>query len=132
MIAHTLAETPLSIVEVFDAYDGPRLFSARDAAGVLYLALWVDDMEDESIWLYLPLSASRMAELQQGQLDLRSAFLAPEMNTVFRVRESARGGMRTSETLPPTAIPHDELPTPGEYLHHGQERSPTDGRAQRK
>jgi hypothetical protein len=115
MTARTL-EAPLSIVEVFDSYDGPRLFSARDAAGTLYLVLWVDDVDDEAIWLYLPLSASRMAQLQQGCLDLRSAFLTPEMSVVFRVRESASDGSRTNEALRAGEVPLDELPLPGEYL----------------
>jgi hypothetical protein len=120
MIAHTLAETPLTIVEVFDAYDGPRLFSATDAAERLFLALWVDDVGDESIWLYLPLSESRMTELQQRQLDLRSAFLSSEADVVFRVRESARRGTRMSEPVPVASVSQDELPAPGEYLRNGQ------------
>jgi response regulator RpfG family c-di-GMP phosphodiesterase len=112
MIAHRLPKTPLTIVEVFDAYDGPRLLSAHDDAGMLFLALWVDDVEDESIWLYLPLSSSRMAELERGEVDLRSAFLTSETNVVFRVRESARDGTRMSEAIPAAAVPHEELPLP--------------------
>ncbi len=121
MIAPAFAETPLTIVEVFDAYDGPRLFSAHDDAGMLFLALWVDDVEDESIWLYLPLSASRLAELKQRRLDLRSAFLTSETNVVFRVRESATHGTRMSETLSGESLSHDELPLPAEYLRQEAE-----------
>ncbi len=106
-----------------------RACSAQDDAGMLFLALWVDDADDESIWLYLPVSASRMAELEQGQLDLRAAFLTSETNVVFRVRESISHGTRMSEAMPVAAISHDELPLPAEYLRQGPERSSTNRRA---
>src|SRR5260370_25873789 len=92
MIVCSPPELPLKIVEVFDAYDGPRLFSARDAAGRLFLALWVDERGDESVWLYLPLSLKRLTALKQNETDLRSAFVESEDKVVFRVIQANKGG----------------------------------------
>jgi type I restriction enzyme, R subunit len=116
MIVCSPPELPVKIVEVYDAYDGPRLFSARDAAGRLFLALWVDDRGDESVWMYLPLSLKRLTALKQNQIDLRSAFLTSEDKVVFRLTQQAKGGSLVTEPIPVESVALDELPEPGEYL----------------
>jgi type I restriction enzyme R subunit len=122
MIARTPPEQPLEVVEVFDAYDGPRLFSATDASGRLFMALWVDDDRDGSVWLYLPLSPARLAALENRAFDLRTAFLESEAGLVFRVTQSAKGGTRVSEVVQASSVAREELPEPGEFLRNGAPR----------
>src|SRR5216683_7014343 len=107
MIVCSPPELPVKIVEVFDAYDGPRLFTARDAAGRLFLALWVDNRGDESVWLYLPMSSKRLTALKQNQIDLRSAFLTSEDKVVFRVSQPAKGGSLVTAPVPVESVTLD-------------------------
>ncbi|MEO6042945.1 MAG: DUF6575 domain-containing protein [Tepidiformaceae bacterium] len=77
----------LQVLDVFEQFDGPRLFSCRNNSDVRYLAVWVDEGEVET-WLYVPTSELRLAELASGRLDLRTAFAAPEDNFVYLVEVS--------------------------------------------
>jgi hypothetical protein len=35
----------LTILEVFDYFDGPKFYSCKDLVGQLYLAYWIDQTE---------------------------------------------------------------------------------------
>jgi type I restriction enzyme, R subunit len=106
----------VQVEEVFDFYDGSRLFTARDPSGALFLAHWVDDADDLSTWLYLPLSPARLAELKARRLDLRSAFLAAEGGVVYRVLILRATNQRETEVVPCSQLDASELPAAGEYL----------------
>lgn len=68
---------------VYVRYDGVEMMlTGRDEAGKLYLLVFVDEADEEegytSLFVALPLSDERYAELEEGKLNLRQAFLAPE------------------------------------------------------
>ena len=105
----------LRIIEVFDDFDGPRLFSCRDAAGRLYLALSVEDSRTSQTWLYVAVSDTRYSDLEAGRIDLRDAFLASEDGAVWRVTIPSIGESEV-ERLAATDMRSDWLPEPGELL----------------
>ena len=52
-------ESPLGtlhMVEVYDFYDGPRLFSCASETGSLYLGYWADQDERGDAWIYVNVS----------------------------------------------------------------------------
>lgn len=68
----------LELTEVFDAYDGPRLFSAKNRIGVLYVAYFVKGDAERETWLYSAVSNVRLRAVRTGEMPIRDAFLKPE------------------------------------------------------
>jgi len=106
----------LEIVDVFDDFDGPKLFSCRSAADHHYFVVWIDGRNDTDVWLYAAVSQRRLAHIKSGDIDLHDAFANPETGIVFEVRiprQSSETSVtpRSSESLTP-----DILPAPGERL----------------
>lgn len=74
----------LRMVEVYVNYDGPRLFSCRNAAGTYFFGLFVDEDARSETFLFAPASPARWASVRAGNLPLAAAFRQPEDNGVFR------------------------------------------------
>ncbi|MDJ0315064.1 DUF6575 domain-containing protein [Arthrobacter sp. H35-D1] len=68
----------LEIVEVFVDYDGPRIFSCRSATEQSYIATWASEGDDHDLWLYAPVSPTRLTAVRSGGVKLRDAFLHAE------------------------------------------------------
>ncbi|MGH3898831.1 MAG: DUF6575 domain-containing protein [Pseudonocardiaceae bacterium] len=68
----------LALEETFVFYDGPRVFSCRSLTDQLFLAAWAEEGAVADTWLYVPISAARIAMVRSGGLLLRAAFAAPE------------------------------------------------------
>ena len=68
----------VELSEIYEYFDGPRLFSVRDNAGGLCLAYWFDESEEATGWLYLPITENKLTRLRQQQLTLRQAYEEPE------------------------------------------------------
>ena len=81
----TTALGRLRLVDVWDYYDGPRLFVAQNAAGAFYIALWADEDDTTNTWLYVAVSEDRLERVQTGQISLRAAYLDPEDGKVFEM-----------------------------------------------
>jgi len=105
----------LEVEEVFEFYDIPRLFSARNRSGQYFLALSVEEDADEHKFLYVPVSAQRLSYIRTGGLDLRQAFNQPEDGTVVLVKIPARGDA-TATTKFASELPEDWLPMADEFL----------------
>jgi hypothetical protein len=99
----------LSLDEVFIDYEGPKLFSARNAVGQRYLAVAVDDAEDWVVFLYVPVSPARYLSVRSGLLPLRAAIGEPE-ETVWVARLNFVTGESFAEARDPAGIPEDWLP----------------------
>jgi hypothetical protein len=103
----------LEFLEVYEEYDGPRLFSCRNTSGQIYLAIWVEQLPDLDIWLYVPVSRQRFDYIRSGGIDLRDALLAAEDGLVFiakisRLEEKASIEMKTSSKLEDRWLPEPE------------------------
>jgi hypothetical protein len=110
----------LELLEVYEYYDKPCLFSCRNLSSQLFLSIWIDETKTEDVWLYVPVSHKRLEYILNGGIDLRTAFLRAEDNFVFEVRTY----------LIPKKTPHvnqifcsrltdEQLPCPDEYLDCG-------------
>lgn len=94
--------------------DDPEVVLARDALGVLVLGLLVSRDKQGDIFLAVPLSSGRLADIRAGKLDLREAFLRPETGEVFSAdfsRIDGRPVLRLSELpeIPPAWLPQPEF-----------------------
>lgn len=117
------ANTPmgrLEILEVYDFYDGPKLFACLNATDQRFLALWCDQDAESDSWLYLGLSPRRWEAVRSGAYDLRSAFLNPEEGFLYSVRNSRADDTANFSILTPAAIDRELLPVEGERLTPGE------------
>jgi hypothetical protein len=110
----------LEILEVYDYYDKPCLFSCRNLSDQLFLAVWIDETSTEDVWLYAPVSRRRLEYVLNGGVDLRTAFLRAEDNFVFQVQtyHSAEKPSQINKVLC-KQLNDEQLPCPDEYLECG-------------
>ena len=100
----------LTAGETFIFYDGPRVFSCKSLTDQWYIAALVEEGTSRDLWLYVPVSSSRLAMIRSGGLPLRAAFTHPE-NSLFLVTISHDESMPdTAEPIEPEALDEFQLP----------------------
>jgi hypothetical protein len=107
----------LELVEIYEYYDRPVLFTCRNGTGTYFLAQ-ADDIDDEAeTWLYVGMSRLRFEHLRSGEIDLHDAFTDAEDEIVFEVR-IPHNETESQEIKPLIAeqIQDDRLPMRGEFL----------------
>ncbi len=107
----------LTILEIYEFYNMPVLFACQNRTGHFYLAVWIDETEDDNAWLYVPLSFQRLMGLRQGELDLHDAFVQPEDDFVFKVTVPKHGTNQAQvQPIPAEQLDKSWAPLPGDYL----------------
>ena len=107
----------LKILETFEYYDQPVLFSCRNAAGHLYLVVAADENDQHDTWLYAGISEGRLNLIRSGGIDLHDAFAEPEDGCLIQaILPYGDQGTPQFESIPAHQIPADMLPSPGERL----------------
>lgn len=107
----------LKISEIYDYYDGPKLFSARNATGTTYLVYWADRSLAGNVWFYVPVSAPRLNSIRNGELSLQQAIRTPEDGIVFRALVPPHGDLEAAvDPLSPNLIDDTFLPPPEDVL----------------
>jgi hypothetical protein len=101
---------------VYVRYDGVEmLLTTRDEAGQLYLHVFVDEADEvegyDSLFVALPLSDARYAELEEGKLNLRQAFLEPEAGELVMISNWPDGSTK-HVFLPASEVFFQYLPGP--------------------
>lgn len=100
------------ILELYEYYDGPRLFLTRSPVGTLYIVFWTDTDNDSRTWdewLYVPLSEERLAEVRAGALPIRAVIDRCEEDYALRVTTHADG---TFEVRPVSVVHLEEEDKP--------------------
>ena len=107
----------LEIVEIYDYYDQPILFSCKNAAGHLYLVVAADENDQHEIWLYAGVSTERLNLVRSGAIDLHDAFAKPEGGFLLQATVPYEDQIPLRiEPIQPNPISEDMLPTTGERL----------------
>lgn len=107
----------LSIVEVYEYYIQPALFACTNRTGQIYLAVWIDDNDELSRWLYVAVSLERFSQIRRGRTSLRSAFSAPEDGVALDVVIHNNPELPSEvSAVPANRIEEAWLPLPGEHL----------------
>jgi len=119
----------LTIVQVFDYYDGPKLFSARNAVGTMFLVYWADRDDVSDVWFYVPISLARLDAVCSGDVTLRDAIVKPEERFLFEVTESRLDESAVASQIFPENIDVSRLPPLGDTIEVGEDTSPSFDRA---
>ena len=106
----------LRLTEVLDSYDGPRLLLARSEIGVEHLGLWIEDVLEGNVWLFVPLSEERRLRLLDGTIPLRDAYLEAEDGFVLRVITPRDGGSARWAHVARGEVDRDDLPPEDDFL----------------
>ena len=68
----------LKVLEVYEYYDGPRLFASVNETGSVFLVLWIRSTGTSDEYYVQPMSFHRFREMRDGEISLRDAFIRPE------------------------------------------------------
>lgn len=108
----------LEILEIYESYDKPCLFSCRNVAGQIFLAVWISEDLDSDTWLYAPISLERLQIVAAGGIDLKSAFLEAEDGFVFEAVIAHYDGSTGIIKISCDNLDEDKLPLSGEFLNY--------------
>ncbi|MFM6107444.1 MAG: DUF6575 domain-containing protein [Sphaerospermopsis kisseleviana] len=107
----------LEIIEVYDFYDKPVLFSCKNKSGLTFIVVCVDSSDFAEIWLYAPVSSSRFQSVIKGDVELRHIFAETEDAFVYQVEipyEDERNVI--VKNIECNQIPDDYLPELGQFI----------------
>ena len=96
----------LEILETFEYYDQPVLFSCKNAAGHLYLVVAADENDQHETWLYAGVSEERLKLIRSGAIDLHDAFADLEDGYVLQSNSFIRQPNRNPNRLHPARSNH--------------------------
>jgi hypothetical protein len=106
----------LELIEVFEYYDGPKLFACRNLVGQILFALWNgSDRDNDSYWI-VSVSNERFSMIRSGGIGLDRAFLEPELGFVYWCLVTAANGDTRVALILPQQLDRELLPEPGQFL----------------
>lgn len=109
----------LKLIEVYEFYDQPCLFSCQNLSGQVYIALWIDNSETEDIWLYAPVSSERFNHIKNGEVDLKTVFTHSEDAFVFEVSIPFYSEkITTVKALSCRDLTEDQLPETNQFIQN--------------
>lgn len=107
---------PLTHTRTLEYYDMPQIITAIDATGTNYLCTLYSQEGDAYQYLGVQISEPRLMAFTGGQLDLREAYLHPEVeNAIYRV-EAKQGVLSATSLMQAQDLKEYMLPAPGFYL----------------
>ena len=107
----------LEIVEVYEYYDQPVLYSCKNASGHFYLVVAAAEDDQFLTWLCVAVSTERLNLIRFGKIDLHDAFADSENPYAIQVRVpyEEHASVQT-DFIQSNQIPEDMLPLSGEHL----------------
>ncbi|WP_042227713.1 DUF6575 domain-containing protein [Paenibacillus popilliae] len=114
----------VKIINVFEYYDGPKVFACESITGQKYVVNWIDTTSNNDTWFYVPVSGTRYLLILNGRVSLRDCILHSENNMVLEV-QTPKGQYNTVEInyREVGTIVEEELPDPDSYLELEQQES---------
>lgn len=103
----------LTLEETYVYYDGPKVFTCINDAGIRFLCEWAEESAGFDQWLCTALSKARYRQLRDGQTPLREFFQHPEGPLyILTERWEATGARYDIRQCEPHDVPEAWLPTP--------------------
>jgi len=109
----------LELIEVYEYYDTPCLFSCRNASGHLFIAILFDQTKKNEKWLYASMSQRRFENIRAGLIDIRNAFFNSEDGFIYEVIMNSDNSPDRVEVIWCENLIDDWLPMPGEFIEFG-------------
>jgi hypothetical protein len=107
----------LELIEIYEFYDKPLLFSCKNASDSIFLALLVEENDMYETWIYAGMSRRRLEQIRSGLIDLHDAFFMAEDEMVYEIRiPSYQEKPFEFRNIPSKSLGEDRLPKHGETL----------------
>lgn len=106
----------LTLINTLEFYDVPQILTAADATGTNYLCTLFKHTEDGYQYIGVQISEPRLMAFIGGQLDLREAYLHPEVENALYLVEAKQEKLSATTILQPCNITEDMLPEAGYYF----------------
>ena len=108
---------PLTLIHTLEYYDVPQIFVAVDATGTNYLCtLYQSDAESGYLYLGVQISQPRLMAFIGGQLDLRDAYVHPEVENALYVVTARQEALTATTVLQPEDVSEQMLPEAGYFF----------------
>lgn len=75
----------LEIIEVYEYFNMPLLFSCKNLVSSFYIALCADELPEHEMWLYTEVSLKRLNLIRSALDSVYNAFAKPEMGRLLKV-----------------------------------------------
>jgi len=105
----------LTLTDTLEFYDVPQIITAIDATGTRYLCTLFQHKEDGFIYLGVQISEPRLMAFIGGQLDLRDAYLHPEVDNALYIVRVEQEHLMATDLLQTSDLTEDMLPEAGYY-----------------
>jgi len=106
----------LELLEIFEFYDGPKLFGCRNGVDQQFLGYWAGANDVGDIYWLVPTSRERYKMIRSGGVDLFTAISRPELGFLYRCVVSFANESTEAEAVPANHLPQELLPDPGEAI----------------
>lgn len=107
---------PLTLTATLEFYDVPQILTATDATGTRYLCTLFQQGCDGYSYLGVQLSEPRLMAFVGGQLDLRDAYLHPEVDNALYIVKAENGALTATTMLQLAEISEAMLPEAGYFF----------------
>lgn len=105
----------LTLIQTLEHYDVPQILTAADATGTRYLCTLYGHTSEGYQYIGVQISEPRLMAFIGGQLDLRDAYLNPEVeNALYRI-EVQQEAITATALLQPEDVTENMLPEPNYY-----------------
>ncbi len=104
--------------QILDDYDGPRIFTLKDAEGELNLAYWSDQDEQICRYVVVPTTRKILDALTRGNISVFDALNQPRC---WLCDVTHQGELSACQRVEFEAVPRDSLPPIGTMLFPAQE-----------
>ena len=105
----------LTLTKTLEYYDVPQIITATDATGTRYPCTLYEQEADGYHYLDVQISEPRLMAFIGGQLDLREAYLHPEVDNALYLVEAKGETLTASTLLQPSDMTEEMLPETGYY-----------------
>lgn len=106
----------LTLNATLEFYDVPQIITATDATGTRYLCTLYSQEKEGYSYIGVQISEPRLMAFIGGQLDLRDAYLHPEVeNALYKVTAQSET-LNATTILQPSDLSEDMLPEAGYYF----------------
>lgn len=107
---------PLELTDVFDYYDGPKLFVCRSADDQHFLGYWTgSDAVGDSYWI-VPIGSMREESIRSGNTNLYDALTKPEAGFLYECRVPFANSSTEARRITPEDLNPLLLPDPEDYV----------------
>lgn len=106
----------LTLIKTLEFYDVPQILTAADATGTNYLCTLFNKTAEGYQYIGVQISEPRLMAFIGGQLDLRDAYLHPEVDNALYLIEAKQENLAATTLLQPNEITEEMLPEAGYFF----------------